>query len=84
MGTTKRRTKQRRKEIPSDIYDNPIYADKAYIAESLTQMLVELGSPLKIPVKKERPEGAILLFQDAFTKDVQAEGGLRSDYESGW
>ncbi len=79
MGTTKRR-----KEIPSDIYDNPIYADKAYIAESLTQMLDEQGSLFKIGVKKERPEGAILLFQDAFTKAVHAEGGHRSDYESSW
>ena len=56
-----------RKEMAADLYETPIYADKAYIDEFLAQMLAEQGSPLKTPVKKKKGQKTLLLFQEAFS-----------------
>ncbi|MCP4570703.1 MAG: transposase [FCB group bacterium] len=42
------------KEIADDLYDTPVYADKAYIAETLNFLLAEQNSPLNTPVKKKK------------------------------
>lgn len=55
------------KEIASELYETPIYADKAYIDELLSQMLAEQGSPLKTPVKKKKGQKHLFLFQEAFS-----------------
>ena len=44
------------KEIADDLYDTPVYADKAYIAETLNFLLTEQDSPLNTPVKKKKGE----------------------------
>ena len=44
------------KEIADDLYDTPVYADKAYIAETLGFLLEQQNSPLNTPVKKKKGE----------------------------
>ncbi len=44
------------KEIADDLYDTPVYADKAYISETLEFILAEQDSPLNTPVKKKKGE----------------------------
>ena len=44
------------KEIADDLYDTPVYADKAYIAETSNVPLSGQDSPLNTPVKKKRGE----------------------------
>ena len=44
------------KEIADDLYDTPVYADKAYVAETLNFLLAEQDSPLNTPVKKKKGE----------------------------
>jgi hypothetical protein len=39
------------KEISEDIHLTPVYADKAYIDEALSQLLDQQGSPLNTPVQ---------------------------------
>ena len=55
------------KEIAADIYETPIYADKAYIDELLSQMLAEQGSSLHTPVKKKKGQETLFLFQEALS-----------------
>lgn len=48
------------KEISGDIHLTPVYADKAYIDEILSQTLNQQGSPLNTPgEKEERAKGVI-------------------------
>jgi hypothetical protein len=42
------------KEISEDIHLTPVYADKAYIDGTLSQLLYQQGSPLNTPVKKKK------------------------------
>jgi hypothetical protein len=42
------------KAIAEEIYDTPIYADKAYVDELLSRTLAEQGSSLNTPIKKKR------------------------------
>lgn len=44
------------KEIADDLHDTPVYADKAYIAETLNSLPAEQDSPLNTPVKKKKGE----------------------------
>ena len=44
------------KEIADDLYDTPVYADKAYIIETSELLLAEQDSPLNTPVKKKKGE----------------------------
>lgn len=44
------------KEIADDLHDTPVYADKAYIAETLNFLLAEQDSPLNTPIKKKKGE----------------------------
>jgi hypothetical protein len=44
------------KEIADDLYDTPVYADKAYISETLEFLLAEQDSPLNTPAKKKKGE----------------------------
>jgi hypothetical protein len=55
------------KEISGYIHLIPIYRDKAYIDEALSQLLNQQGSPLNIPVKKEKGQKELLLFQSALS-----------------
>jgi hypothetical protein len=42
------------KDIADDIHDTPVYADRAYIAETLKFILAGQDSPLNTPVKKKK------------------------------
>jgi hypothetical protein len=42
------------KEIADDLYDTPVYADKAYISGVLESLLAEQNSPLNTPIKKKK------------------------------
>jgi hypothetical protein len=53
------------KEISEDIHLTPVYADKAYIDETLRQLLDKQGSPLNTPVKKKKGQKELFLFQSA-------------------
>lgn len=55
------------KEIASEIQDTPVYADKAYIDELLSQLLAEQGSSLNTPVKKKKGQKNLFLFQEALS-----------------
>ena len=55
------------KEISEDIHLTPVYADKAYIDEALSQLLDQQGSLLNTPVKKEKGQKELLLFQSALS-----------------
>lgn len=55
------------KEIAGDIHLTPVYADKAYIDEALSQSLSQQGSPLNTPVKKKKGQKELLLFQSAWS-----------------
>ena len=44
------------REIADDPHDTPVYADKAYIAETLDFLLSEQNSPLNTPAKKKKGE----------------------------
>jgi hypothetical protein len=55
------------KEISADIHLTPVYADKAYIDEALSNLLAHQGSPLNTPVKKEKGQKELLLFQSALS-----------------
>lgn len=55
------------KAIAEDIYDTPVYADKAYISELLSQSLAEQGASLCTPIKKEKGQQELSLFQAAFS-----------------
>lgn len=55
------------KEICQDIHLTPVYADKAYIDEALSQLLAQQGSPLNTPVKKKKGQNELLLFQSAWS-----------------
>lgn len=55
------------KEISEDIHLTPVYADKAYIDEALSQLLDQQGSSLNTPVKKEKGQKELLLFQSAWS-----------------
>ena len=55
------------KEISEDIHLTPVYADKAYIDEALSQLLDQQGSPLNTPVKKKKGQKELLLFQFAWS-----------------
>ena len=56
-----------RKNISEDIHLTPVYADKAYIDGALSQLLDQQGSPLNTPVKKEKGQKELLLFQSAWS-----------------
>lgn len=58
------------KEIAWEIYDTSIYADKAYIDSLLSQTLAEQGSTLHTPVKKQRGQKNLFLFQEALSTIV--------------
>ena len=55
------------KEISGDIHLTPVYADKAYIDEVLSQTLNQQGSPLHTPVKKKKGQKELFLFQSALS-----------------
>jgi len=55
------------KEISGDIHLTPVYADKAYIDEALNQLLDQQGSPLNTPVKREKGQKYLFLFQSAWS-----------------
>ena len=55
------------KAIAEDIHLTPVYADKAYIDEALSRLLDQQGSPLNTPVKKEKGQKELLLFQSAWS-----------------
>jgi len=55
------------KEICQYIHLTPVYADKAYIDEALSQLLAQQGSPLNTPVKKKKGQNELLLFQSAWS-----------------
>jgi hypothetical protein len=55
------------KEICQDIHLTPVYADKAYVDEALSQLLAQQGSPLNTPVKKKKGQKELLLFQSAWS-----------------
>jgi hypothetical protein len=55
------------KGISEDIHLTPVYADKAYIDEALSQLLDQQGSSLNTPVKKEKGQKELLLFQSALS-----------------
>lgn len=55
------------KEIAGDIHLTPVYADKAYMDEALSQSLSQQGSPLNTPVKKKKGQKELLLFQSAWS-----------------
>ena len=55
------------KEISGDIHLTPVYADKAYIDEALSQLLGQQGSPLNTPVKREKGQKYLFLFQSAWS-----------------
>ncbi len=55
------------KEIAEEIYDTPIYADKAYVDELLSRILAEQGSSLNTPIKKKKGQKRLFLFQDALS-----------------
>ena len=42
------------KEIADDPYDTPVYADKAYVSETLEFLLAGQDSPPNTPVKKKK------------------------------
>ena len=44
------------KEIADDLYDTPVYADKAYISETLESLLAGQDSHLSTPAKKKKSE----------------------------
>jgi hypothetical protein len=44
------------------IHLTPVYADKAYIDEALSQLLNQQGSPLNTPVKKEKGQKNYFFF----------------------
>lgn len=44
------------KEIADDLYDAPVYADKAYTSETLDFLLAGQDSPMNTPVKKKKGE----------------------------
>jgi len=44
------------KEIADDLYDTPVYADKAYISEALESLLAGQDSHLSTPIKKKKGE----------------------------
>jgi hypothetical protein len=58
------------KDISEDIHLTPVYADKAYIDEALSQLLDQQGSSLNTPVKKEKGQEELLLFQSALSTIV--------------
>ena len=55
------------KEISEDIHLTPVYADRAYIDESLSQLLAQQGSSLNTPVKKKKGQKEFFLFQSALS-----------------
>jgi hypothetical protein len=58
------------KDISEDIHLTPVYADKAYIDEALSQLLDQQGSSLNTLVKKEKGQEELLLFQSALSTIV--------------
>jgi hypothetical protein len=42
--------------LPTNLYDAPVYADKAYISETLELLLAGQDSHLSTPVKKKKGE----------------------------
>jgi len=71
------------KEISEDLYDTPIYADKAYIDELLREVLKQQGCALLTPIKKKKGEKHLLLFDQAHSTLVSQ---MRQPIESlfGW
>lgn len=55
------------KEIAEDIHLTPVYADKAYIDEALSQLLRQQEAPLNTPVKKKKGQQELFLFQAALS-----------------
>lgn len=55
------------KELAEDLYDTPIYADKAYISELLQQGLAQQGVILHTPVKKKKGQKHLFLFEEALS-----------------
>ncbi|MBF0351765.1 MAG: IS982 family transposase [SAR324 cluster bacterium] len=55
------------KALAEDIHDTPVYADKAYINEALSQLLAQQGASLNTPVKKAKGQKDLFLFQAAFS-----------------
>ena len=58
------------KNIACDIYSTPVYADKAYISKELSDLLEHQDSHLYTPVKKEKGQKNLTLFQKAFSTMV--------------
>lgn len=55
------------KNIAEDIHLTPVYADKAYIDETLSQLLEQQEAPLNTPVKKKKGQKELFLFQAALS-----------------
>jgi hypothetical protein len=55
------------KKFSEDIHLTPVYADKAYIDEALSQLLNQQGPPLNTSVKKEKGQKELLLLQSAWS-----------------
>lgn len=58
------------KAIADDIYNTPVYADKAYIDSILDQNLAEQGAELCTPVKKKKGQKYLTIFEDALSTIV--------------
>ena len=58
------------KEIAQDIHETPLYADKAYIDQSLSELLLQQGSSLNTPAKKKKGQKELFLFEQILSTKV--------------
>ena len=58
------------KNMAHDIYSTPVYADKAYISNALSDLLAYQDAHLHTPVKKEKGQENLTLFQKVFSTMV--------------
>ena len=69
------------KEIADDLYDTPVYADKAYISETLEFLLAEQDSPLNTPVKKKANSSVWL--KKFYRRQSAGSGSRLNHYSTG-
>ena len=58
------------KEIVQEIHETPVYADKAYADQILSELLLQQGSSLNTPVKKKKGQKELFLFEQILSTKV--------------